>query len=110
MLHPIDMSPAMSCTFEVRLQTFEQWPTTQFPPGGAISGPANCYSFPGSPSITLTTTPTPFTVPFSQFTGATHATPIQSQIVGLQWHLAAGASQAACNVEVRIDDIAFVAQ
>jgi len=40
----------------------------------------------------------------------THADPIPGQLVGLQWELDAGAAQPACDVEVRIDDIDFIAQ
>lgn len=105
-----------SCTFKLLLQTFEQWPATQNPPG-SCSGTMSCYEFPTSPSITLTPTPTTFTVPFSALTAAaTHAMPPPSEVVGLQWQLDSaaaavdGGAQTACTVEVRIDDIDFVTQ
>ena len=103
----------MNCTFKLQLQTFEQRPTTQNPPGGCDA--ASCYGFPASPSVTLTEAPQTITVPWASFTtGATHTNPFQGQIVGLQWQLESGApltdggEQTACSVEVRIDDIDFI--
>jgi hypothetical protein len=42
-------------------------------------------------------------------TRAMHAMPVPGQVIGVQWQLDAGVSQAACSIEVRIDDIDFVA-
>ena len=105
------------CNFKVQLQTFEQRPMSQSPPGLCDSAAGSCYGFPASPNLTLTTTPTPITVPFAQFTtNATHANPAPGQVVGLQWQLESGAAaedggiQPACTVEIRIDDIKFVTQ
>jgi hypothetical protein len=103
------------CPFKTELQTFDQRPWTQSPPGGCDPNMSGCYAFPTAPSITLTPTPTPFTLPFSSFTGVPHAMPIAGQIVGLQWELDSAAAvvdggpQTACDVEVRVDDIDFVA-
>jgi hypothetical protein len=101
-----------SCVFRVLLQTLEQRPSSQSPPGLCDPATMSCYGFPASPSVALTTTPTTFTVPFSSLTPlATHANPIPGQLVGLQWELdSAGAAQPACDVEVRIDDIDFLTQ
>jgi len=64
------------CNFKVQLQTFEQRPTSQAPPGLCDTAVGSCYGFPASPNLTLTTTPTPITVPFADFTtNATHANP-----------------------------------
>jgi len=100
------------CTFKLLLQTFEQWPTTQNPPGGCGSG-TSCYNFPASPNIALASTPTMVTVALGAFAGGVHAMPIEGQIVGLQWQLDSPApvdagAEAACTVEVRIDDIDFI--
>jgi len=110
-----DGGDQMNCTFKLQLQTFEQRPTTQSPPGACDSTAGSCYGFPASPSVTLTTTPQTITVPWANFTtGATHTNPFMGQIVGLQWQLESGApledggAQTACSVEVRIDDIDFI--
>ena len=105
------------CNFKVQLQTFEQRPTSQAPPGLCDTVAGSCYSFPASPNLALTTTPTPITVRFADFTtNTTHANAAPGQIVGLQWQLESGAAaedggiQPACTVEIRIDDISFVTQ
>ena len=105
----------MNCTFKLQLQTFEQRPTSQTPPGACDTAAGSCYGFPASPSVTLTETPQTITVPWASFTtSATHAAPFMGQIVGLQWQLESGApledggAQTACSVEVRIDDIDFI--
>jgi hypothetical protein len=100
------------CTFKVLLQTFEQRPTTQNPPGGCAFG-ASCYYFPASPNITLASTPTIVTVALAAFTGVPHTMPIEGQLVGLQWQLDSapvvdGGAQATCTLEVRLDDIDFI--
>jgi hypothetical protein len=108
----------MNCTFKIQLQTFEQRPLTQSPPGGCDLAAGSCYGFPASPSMTLTTTPQTFTFPFSMLTtSATHASAFQGQIVALQWQLESGApldpdggAQTACSIEVRIDDVNFLTQ
>jgi hypothetical protein len=99
------------CNFKVQLQTYEQRPTSQSP-AGACTG--SCFGFPTSPNLTLASTPTPIIVPFANMTtSATHAMPVTGQIVGLQWQLESGAAtvdggpQPSCNVEIRIDDVAF---
>jgi hypothetical protein len=101
------------CIFKSQLQTFAQRPTDQFPPGGCDPNAGSCYNFPSSAALTLSTTPTPFTVPFSMYTPA--ATP--GELVGLQWLVESGppadpdgGAQTPCTVEIRIDDIDFVAQ
>jgi hypothetical protein len=102
-----------ACAFKAQLQTFEQRPTTQAPGGSCDPDAGSCYGFP-SATVTLTSSPTPITIPFADFTGATHAAPIAGQIVGLQWQLESGAPttdgglQADCTAEIRIDEIDFV--
>jgi hypothetical protein len=100
----------LNCTFKIQLQTFEQRPTSQSPPGACDMAAGSCYGFPASPSITLTT----YMFTFAELTtSATHANPIPGQIVGLQWQLESGAPledggpQTACTIEARIDDIDF---
>jgi hypothetical protein len=105
------------CNFKVQLVTFEQRPLTPLPAGGCDPAAGSCYGFPTSPALAVTSTATPFTVPFTSFTtNAAHAAPVPGQIVGLQWQLESGApltdggAQPACTVEIRIDDVDFVTQ
>jgi hypothetical protein len=105
------------CNFKSQMQTFEQRPTTQNPPGGCDPDAGSCYGFPASMNLALTTSSQTFTIPFSMFTaGAAHVNPIPGQIVGLQWQLESGmpvgegGTQPLCTVEIRVDDIAFVTQ
>jgi hypothetical protein len=104
-----------NCNFKSQLQTFEQRPNSQSPPGGCDPDAGSCYNFPTT-MLTLTTTPTPFTLPFSGFaSSATQTNPAPGQIVGLQWQLESGmlpddAGQPTCTAEIRIDDIDFVTQ
>jgi len=103
------------CNFKSQMQTFEQRPISQNPPGGCDPDAGSCYGFPAS-TVTLGTSPQTFTIKFTDMTGATHANPIPGQIVGLQWQLESGMAttdggpQPSCTVEIRIDDIAFVTQ
>jgi hypothetical protein len=109
------------CNFKVQMQTFEQRPTSQSPPGAcAMDADAGvgCYGFPASAPLTLSTTPMEMTIPFADMTpGTAHVNAFQGQLVGLQWQLESGAApedggvQPSCtDVEIRIDDIAFVTQ
>ena len=80
------------CNFKSQLQTFEQRPTTQSPPGSCDPDAGSCYNFPTAP-VTLGTSPTTFTIKFTDFTtSATHANPIPGELVGLQWQLESGAA------------------
>jgi hypothetical protein len=106
------------CPFVAELQTFEQRPTTQGPPGGCDpDAGASCYNFPSAP-VTLTTSPQTFTLPFTAFTTtATQINPFPGQVVGLQWQFTSGppadpdgGTQPTCTAEIRIDDISFVTQ
>src|SRR6185295_1279666 len=101
------------CSYQVQLQTFEQQSNTVTPAGGCTTG---CYQFPSSTMglPILSTTPQVATVPLSSFTSsATHANPIPSQIVGIQWQINSsapvtdGGTQLGCTVELVIDDVAF---
>ena len=99
------------CTFKSQLQTFEQRPTNQGPPGGCDPDAGSCYNFPTA-VVTLTTSPTVFTIPFGDFSASTNPAP--AQLVGLQWQLESGATledgglQTNCTAEIRIDEIDFV--
>lgn len=96
------------CTYQLQLQTFEQRPTTQSPPGGCDINTTSCYGFPAAANLptpsTDITMPTLVSIPFDSF-GAS-VMPAPAQIVGLQWQV--NSSSGACTVELRLDDIAFI--
>ena len=96
------------CSYQLQLQTFEQRPMSQNPPGGCDINTTSCYSFPSATGLpapsTDPTMPTLVKVPFSQF-GAS-VMPAPAQLVGLQWQV--NSSSGACTVELRIDDIDFI--
>lgn len=96
------------CTYQLQLQTFEQRPMTQNPPGGCDLNTTSCYGFPARASLptpsTDITMPTLVSIPFSSFSAS--VMPAPAQIVGLQWQV--NSSSGACTVELRIDDIRFI--
>lgn len=97
-----------NCTYQLQLQTFEQRPMSQNPPGGCDLNTTSCYGFPAS-RITATpstdiTMPTLVSIPFSSFSAS--VMPAPAQIVGLQWQV--NSASGACTVELRIDDIRFI--
>jgi len=96
------------CTYQLQLQTFEQRPTTQSPPGGCDINTTSCYGFPAARNLpdpsTNPSMPTLVTAPFSSFTSS--VMPAPAQLVGLQWQV--NSSGGACTVELRIDDIDFI--
>jgi hypothetical protein len=100
-----------SCIWQLQLQTLDQRPNTQAPPGTCDPAAMSCYRHPAHPITTApSATPATFTLPFSAFTNPSGSTiPGPTQIVGLQWQLDAPAG-GACAVELRIDDIRFVTQ
>jgi hypothetical protein len=96
------------CSYQLQLQTFEQRPTSQSPPGGCDILTTSCYGFPAAANLptpsTDITMPTLVSLPFTSF-GAS-VMPAPAQIVGLQWQV--NSSGGACTVELRLDDIAFI--
>jgi hypothetical protein len=96
------------CTYQLQLQTFEQRPMSQNPPGGCDINTTSCYSFPAATGLpapsTDPTTPTPVSAPFTSF--GSSVMPAPAQIVGLQWQV--NSSGGACTVELRIDDVGFI--
>ncbi|HEY7374262.1 MAG TPA: hypothetical protein VIF57_19020 [Polyangia bacterium] len=95
-----------SCPLQLQLQTFDARPTTQTPPGGCDQNTTSCYSFPAATSLPAISTdpanPTLVQLPFPSFSKIAGEL---TQIVGLQWQVNA---QAACTVEIKIDDVAFI--
>jgi hypothetical protein len=97
------------CAYQMQLQTFEQRPTSQTPPGGCDQNLTTCYSFPYvrdnlPPASMDPTMPTLVSLPFSRF--SVSAMPAPAQLVGLQWQVNSTSDQ--CTVELRIDDVAFI--
>ena len=95
------------CSYEFQLQTFEQRPTSQNPPGACDQLTTSCYSFPAARNLPAPSTdpanPTLVQIPFSSFTNV--MMPAPPQLVGLQWQISS--SSGACTVELRIDDVDF---
>jgi hypothetical protein len=95
------------CTYQLQLQTFEQRPTSQSPPGGCDMSTTSCYGFPAAANLPAPSTdpanPTLVVVPFSRFSAS--VMPAPKQLVGLQWQVNAS---TGCTVELRIDDIDFI--
>jgi hypothetical protein len=104
---------AAECDLELQVQTFDQRPTTQTPPGGCDSSAGSCYGYPvktkiGSPSSTATTIKLTL-ADFSKWSTAN-----AKQVVGLQWQVtvptSATTSDAAlpsCTADFRVDDVKF---
>jgi hypothetical protein len=99
---------APGCDIELQIQTFDQRPTTQDPPGGCT---ANCYGFPAKGKVAVpSTTPTPVTTPLSSLTNWSAAN--AAQVVGVQFQftvpqVADGGTAISCPVDVTIDDVKF---
>jgi len=97
------------CTYQLQLQTFEQRPLQQSPPGACDMNTASCYNFPAARNLaapsTDPTAPTLVTAHFSDFS-ASNLMPGPQQIVGLQWQVNAAGGQ--CTVELRLDDVGFI--
>jgi len=102
------------CDFVAELQTLEQRPTSQNPPGLCDQDAGvSCFNFPSVP-VTLGTTSQTFTLPFANFTStATMTNAAPTQVVGLQFQFTprgndSGADPTPCTAEIRIDDVDFV--
>jgi hypothetical protein len=97
------------CSYQLQLQTFEQRPISQSPPGGCDINTTSCYGFPAAANLpapsTDITMPTRVSIPFTSF-GASQMMPTPEQIVGLQWQV--NSSSGTCTVELRLDDVAFI--
>jgi hypothetical protein len=100
---------APGCDLELQIQTFDQRPTTQTPPGGCT---ANCYGFPSKGRIaTPTATPVTITTLLSDFSKWSDAN--AAQVVAIQFQFTVpqtpdGGTAATCAVDMTIDDVKFV--
>ena len=71
------------CAYQMQLQTFEQRPTSQAPPGGRDQNFTTCYSFPyvrdNLPAASMDLTmPTLVSLPFSRFSASAMPAPASS--------------------------------
>ncbi len=106
------------CVWQVQVQTQDQRPTTQTNPSGGTcdSTMMTCNQFPAATGLAVPgATAMTVTVPFANFTQNAEAT-MAKQVVGIQWQANSappvdpnGGAQIGCNVEIRIDDIKFIA-
>jgi hypothetical protein len=101
---------AAGCSVELQLQTYDQRPTDQVPPGGCnLAGGATCWGFPLVRQIvnTSSTISTPQTIvtqlsSFSNWSAANAA-----QIVGMQWQFTRSGS-GACTPNMTFTNIKFL--
>jgi hypothetical protein len=94
-----------SCPLQFQIQTFDQRPTDQSPPGGCDKTVDSCFSFPSVTTIATSTdvmNPALNVLPFSSFSKISGAL---TQVVGLQWQVNA---QGACTVDVSLDNVNFI--
>jgi hypothetical protein len=107
---------APGCAVELQLQTFDQRPTNQTPPGGCVvnDAGAGCFTFPAKSQVvdvsttittpkTVTTTMSGMTNWVSSGTGAS-----AGQIVGIQWQFTHVSGSGNCPVDATISDVRFV--
>ena len=113
----ISGSGAPGCELEMQLQTFDQRPTTQTPPGGCDSAAGSCYTFPVVRKIvdvsTPITTPTTITKKLSDFENWSTAN--AKQVVGIQWQFtgtninsSVDGGATSCPIDVTITNIKFL--
>jgi hypothetical protein len=101
------------CDVELQIQTFEQRPKSQTPPGGCDS---NCYNFPVYKKVVDLTTPITtaqtVTQALADFSGWTSTT--AAEVVGMQWQFtgtniaSSDGGAATCPIDVTISNIKFV--
>jgi len=99
-----------NCAIELQLQTFDQRPADQIPPGGCKSdGGTSCFTFPLMSKVvdlsTAVTTPKTVSVTLASFTNWTSAA--AGQIVGMQWQFTSS-SGSSCSVNATFTNIKFV--
>jgi hypothetical protein len=109
---------AQNCNLELQIQTYDQRPNDQTPPGGCVKAGdgSGCFDFPrksqvtdvssssisASPPRTVTTSLSDLTTSNSGGWGAAKA----AQIVGVQWQLTNG-SGSSCSVGLTLTNIRF---
>jgi hypothetical protein len=105
---------APGCDLELQIQTFDQRPTSQTPPGGCDSATTSCYGFPVVTKIVDVSTPitTPLTVTKALADFSNWSTANANQVVGLQWQFTGTNvdpdASAGCPIDVTITDARFL--
>jgi len=100
-----------NCAIELQLQTFDQRPTDQNPPGGCVKATdgSGCFTFPLAKQVvdlsTTVTTPKTVTATLANFTN--WSTTEAGQIVGLQWQFTHTGS-SDCAINATFTNIKFV--
>jgi hypothetical protein len=99
------------CDLELQIQTFDQRPKTQTPPGGCDS---SCYNFPVVKQIVdlSSAISSPKTVTTSLKTFSSWGDSNAAQVVGLQWQFTGtnvtGDAGATCPIDVTISNVKFL--
>jgi hypothetical protein len=102
------------CDIELQIQTFDQRPNNQSPPGGCDPNAGSCYGFPVKRQVvdlsTAITTPQVVTV---LLTDVENWSPTNAaQVVGLQWQFTGtkidGDAGTTCPIDVTISDVRFL--
>ena len=100
-----------NCAIELQLQTFDQRPTDQNPPGGCVKATdgSGCFTFPLAKQVvdlsTSVTTPKTVTATLANFTNWSAAE--AGQIVGMQWQFTHSGS-SDCAINATFTNIKFV--
>jgi len=96
---------ASGCQVELQLQTFDQRPNDQTPPGGCVKATdgSGCYKFPlKSQVVDLgTTLTTPRTVSVTLSSMSNWAASAATQIVGIQWQFTGTCSPSATFTNIK---------
>jgi hypothetical protein len=114
-------SAPAGCGFGLEIQTYDQLPTTNNPPGGCVPGQA-CERFPNKSHVaTPSTTPTVVTTHFGSLMANPWSAADAAQVVGIQFQFVnvplsppppgsdgGTPSSGSCPVDVTIDDVEFL--
>jgi len=106
---------SLGCDLELQIQTFDQRPTSQTPPGGCDSSTTSCYGFPVVKQVVDVSTAaitTPMTVTKALADFSNWSTANANQVVGLQWQFTGTKidpdAGAGCPIDVTITNIKFL--
>lgn len=104
---------ATECDLELQIQTFDQRPNNQTPPGGCDPS-GSCYGYPVAKKIgTPSSTPSTITLNLADFANWSSAN--AKQVVGLQWQVTVptgtvgtdDAGTSSCAADFTVDDVKF---
>lgn len=102
---------AQNCQIELQLQTYDQRPADQTPPGGCkADGGSSCYKFPNASQIvnlgsTVAPPGTTVSITLSSMTNWTSAA--SGQIVGMQWQFTPNSGNT-CSPNATFTNVKFV--